>query len=130
MPRVTVSLKDAEVRSVLPEGTYECSVHEVRGPTKGPKASYLTFIFNVDEDGEYEGRKIFHNTPVEGAGAGMFEELFEKLTGEPPERDASGDFVFDTDDLIGLTCSLVVKLREYPDNSGEYVTDVKKILRA
>lgn len=129
MPRVTVNLKDAETRTVLPDDTYECSVVEVRGPTRGPKASYMTFIFNIDE-GEFEGRKIFHNTPIEGAGAGMFEELYEKLVGEPPEKDEEGNFDFDTDDLIGLTLAVVTKQREYPPESGEFVSDVKKILRA
>lgn len=129
MPRLQVDLSEAQSRQALPDDTYDCKVFEISAPKKGPKSSYVQVIFEV-ADGEFAGRKIYDNRPVTGEGAGMFAELYSKLTGEEVDVDEMDSLDIDTDDLVGLDIGVVTKQEEYPAGSGEYTSKVSKLLRA
>lgn len=126
MPRLTVNLTEAQKREPLPDDTYHCRVFEITGPHKGEKSSYVTIKYEVIE-GEFEKRQIWENRPVTGKGAGMFAEFWEKATGEQLEYGAEGIDV-DTDQAIGQELGVVVVQREYPEGSGTYTNEVKKLV--
>lgn len=125
-PRLNVDLTEAQKREPLPDDTYHCSVLEITGPHKGEKSSYVTVKFEVAEGG-LEKRQIWQNMPINGKGAGIFAEFYEKLTGQELVYGEAGIDI-DTDELIGQEIGVVTVQREYPEGSGEFVTDVKKLV--
>lgn len=127
MPRLNINLSEAQSRKPLPDDTYTCRILEIQGPTRGPKASYVTAILEVTE-GEFEGRQIYHNMPVDGKGAGIFADFVSKVTGDEIDVDALESYDLDTDDLVGQEISVVTTQEEYPEGSGEYQHKVKKVL--
>lgn len=129
MPRLKVDLREAQSREALPDGTYSCKIFDISAPKTGEKSSYVSITYEVIE-GEFEGRKIFENRPITGKGAGMFAEFYSKVTGEDISVNDLEELDVDTDDLIGEEIGVVTKQREYPEGSGDYVSDVKKLIRA
>lgn len=129
MPRLQVDLSEAQSREALPDDTYRCTVFEISDVKEGPKSAYVSIVFAVAE-GEFEGRKIYDNRPIEGAGAGLFAEFYSKVTGEEVDVSDMEELDIDTDDLIGLEIAVVTKQEEYPAGSGEFTSKVKKLLRA
>jgi hypothetical protein len=132
MPRLTIDLSEAQSRKPIPEGTYEAKVAEITGPHKGPKAPYLTFVFEVENANNEvaNGRKFYHNTPIKGQGAGIFADTLSKLTGQEVDVDDLETLDIDTDELLGLPVGLVIKDDEYPKDSGEISSAISKILKA
>lgn len=129
MPRLTVDLAEAQPREALPDGVYECKVFAISEVRRGDKSQYVEIQFTVQE-GEFEGRKIWRNTPITGKGAGIFAEMYQKLTGEDIEFGPGKELAIDTEELIGLPLAVATKQREYPEGSGEFQTEVKKVLRS
>lgn len=128
MPRLSVNLRDAVSREAVPDDTYECIVFDITGPHKGPKAAYVKVIFQISE-GEYEGRKLYDNRPIEGEGAGMFADFYSKVTGEDIDVDDLEELDVDTEDLLGEPVGVVTKQEEWPENSGEYQSRVSRLVR-
>lgn len=126
MPRLKVDTSEAVRREALPDDTYPCTVMSISDPKQGAKASYVTIVFEVEDGHEFGKRQIWHNVPIDGKGAGIFEDFYEKVTGEDFPED--GDV--DTDDLIGAEILVVTKQEEYPEGSGEFQNRVSKLLRA
>lgn len=129
MPRLNVNLKEAESRKALPDDTYLCKVLSISGVKKGPKANYVEVVFDV-VDGEFEGRKIYHNLMVSGKGAGMFVEFWNKLMGTEYDVDDLEDLDIDTDEVVGQECRILTKQEEYPAASGEWNHKVQRIYAA
>lgn len=128
MPRLQVDTTQAQKREPLPDDTYTCTVQEVTGPHTGQKSKYVTVVLKVSE-GEFEGREIWHNLPIEGKGAGIFADFWQKVTGdELPYGEAGIDV--DTDDLVGRTVGVVTVQEEYPEGSGTFNHKVKKLVQA
>lgn len=128
MPRINVSLKDAEARQPLPDDTYECKVLEIN-PKQGSKSAYLQVIYEV-VDGEHEGRKIYDNVMIEGAAAWQFCDWWEALTGTTLDVDDLDEFDFDTDDVVGEALGITTEQEEYPEGSGRYNHKAAKYLAA
>lgn len=113
MPRVSVSVKDAQTFEPVPDDMYPATVHKIEGPIKGPNSNYLKVQFKVSE-GEHEGRIFFRNFPVDGKGAGFFVEFWELATGEQIELGPDApDLDVDTDDALGAAIGIVTKQSEY-----------------
>lgn len=130
MPRITLDTREALDRKPLPDGQYETIVKEFRGPTKGPKSTYLTAVLEIPE-GENKGRQFYVNLPINGEGAGITADFFSKLTGETIEIGPNSPGLdIDTDDYIGAPIGVVNKQREYPEGSGEFQNNVTKFLAA
>jgi hypothetical protein len=127
MPRVDLDLTDVKEFAPIEDGPYPASVAEVSEVKTGPKSKYLTVTFEIT-DGEFVGRKLFRNYPISGAGAGFFTGMIQKATGVEltPGEMAS----YDTDDLLGARCTIVVKNEEYPEGSGDFRPQVDKVLSA
>lgn len=129
MPRVNVNLSEAQSLKPIPEDTYLCKVAEFSDIQAGPKSSFMTATLVVTE-GEYEGRQLYTNLPIDGKGAGIFADFYSKLTGEEVDVDDLDELDVDTDDLIGMEIGVVAGQREWPEGSGEFRNEVKKLVRA
>jgi hypothetical protein len=129
MPRLNVNLSEAQSMKPIPEDTYPCTIMEIGEPQTGPKSTYVLVTYVVSE-GEYEGRQLFQNLPITGKGAGIFADFYSKVTGEEVDVDELDDLDVDTDDLIGKEIGVVAGQREYPEGSGEFRNEVKKLVRA
>lgn len=128
-PRLNLDLSEAQSMKPVPADTYNCTVFEISEPKSGPKSTYVEVIFQIS-DGEFEDRKLYQNMPINGKGAGIFADFYSKITGEEVDVDELDELDIDTDDLIGQEIGVVVGQYEYPENSGEFRNDVKKLVRA
>ena len=86
MPILTIDGSEAQSSKPIDPGVFEFQVESVSEAKQGAKALYVTWIF-VCQDEPFVGRKVYHNTPVSGKGAGMFFELAGKINGEDYDVD-------------------------------------------
>lgn len=128
-PVIRMDLSEAVSFKPVDSGTYPAEVAEIQDTKQSEKATYLPIMLEIT-DGEAQGRKLFHNIMLSGKGAGRGAEELGRLLGEEIDPDALDEFEFNSDDLIGAACRIVVTQREYPEGSGEMQNDVKKILSA
>jgi hypothetical protein len=129
MPRLHIDASEAQSMKPIPEDTYPCTVLSVSEAKQGPNATYVEAVLVVSE-GEYEGRKLYRNMPIEGKGAGIFIDFISKVTGEDYDIDDLDELDIDTDDLEGQEVGAVVTQREYPEGSGEFRNEVSRIVAA
>lgn len=129
MPRLKVDTREAMSLKPLPDDTYQCKVLEISDPKKGDKSNYVEVIFEV-VDGDHIGAKIFQNMPITGKGAGIFVDFVNKVTGSEYDVDELDDIDVDTDDLIGQEIGVVTVQKEYPEGSGEFRHNVKRLVAA
>lgn len=129
MPRLTIDATEAQSMKPIPDGTYAATVLSVSEPKSGPKATYVEAVLVVSE-GEYEGRKLYRNMPIEGKGAGIFIDFVSKVTGEDYDLDDLDSLDIDTEDLEGQEVGVVVGQREWPEGSGEFRNEIDKIVAA
>lgn len=129
MPRLQIDASEAQSMKPIPDDTYPCTVLSVSEPKSGPNASYVEAILVVSE-GEFEGRKLYRNMPIEGKGAGIFVDFISKVTGEDYDLDDLDSLEIDTEDLEGQPIGAVVGQREWPEGSGEFRNEVNKIVAA
>jgi hypothetical protein len=128
MPRLTVDMKEAVSFQPVPDATYEVTItafQDVRTSAKGAK--FVPVELTVSDGGEFDGRKLFMNLMLGGGGAGITENFLEQA-GVPFEKNAEGGIEFDTDDGVGCKVAVVTKQSEYPEGSGNFRAEVKKVL--
>lgn len=130
MPRITIDAREAVSIAPVPDDTYPCFVQEVQAVTQGPNCHYLPLVLEIEEGHEFAGRKFFNNLPINGKGAGIFITFINKALGLDHDVDDIDDLDFDTDDLEGARIQVVSKQEEYPEDSGEFRSQVKRILAA
>lgn len=129
MPRLTLNLSEAVSLKAAPDGTYICEVEEIGEVTQGAKAAYVPVRLKCTE-GDEEGHIFFTNLMIDGKAAGMFINFINAVTGSDHDVDDLDDLDIDTDDLIGGICNIVNKQKEYPEGSGEFKDEVKKVMAA
>jgi hypothetical protein len=129
--KLHLNLSEATDFSPLPDDTYPATLSDLGEPQKGPKATYVRATFTISE-GEFAGRKFFSNYMLDGAAAGMFVDLINKLTGSnyTIEEFRQEGLEVDPADLIDAPCAIVLKQSEYPEGSGEMRSEVKSVLAA
>ncbi len=123
--RIRGNFRDAMSSKPVAEGVYGCEV-EGAEDKEGAKANYLKWTLVITDD-EEKGRKLFHNTPYDGAGAGMFAEFWMKATGEDLDVDELDEMDFEVDDAYGATLVVTVEHAEYPEGSGKMVAQVSRV---
>ncbi len=135
--RVDLSETDAGFEPI-PSGRYQVIVTDGEIRTSGPNAKhpgseYINWEFVIQE-GEYEDRKQWTNTPI-GHGtcecsdwkAGAYFGLNALLaaTGKWTTEELDSDkFDFDIDDVLGSEVSISVAIEKY---QGEDVNNVKRV---
>lgn len=129
MPKISLNLADAVSLKPIEEGDYVATVLEIGAVKKGPKAHFCPVKLEISDGSEAEGRPFYINLPIEGAGAGIFVDFINKVTGSELDVDDLSDLDYDTDDLIGGEIILIIKTEEYPEDSGEFRSQVKSTAR-
>lgn len=120
MPSLNLDFSNIDKREPLPEGTYQVSVTKVEQSTaKTSGNALLKVAFAVMDEG-FEKRKLFTNLVLQD---NCMWKVAEFLGAVGLPCDAMVDI--DTDELIGLTCSVKVAQREY---QGEIQNEIKKFL--
>lgn len=127
MPEFTVDLTEAVSFKPLPEGVYLCEVDEIGDAKRGPKSSYFPVTLVVSE-GEHSGGKLFTNVVFTGKAAGMAINFINAITGSSYDVDDLEELKLDTDDLVGGSCGAVTTQKEYPEGSGEFKSNVERVI--
>lgn len=129
MPRLHIDAREAISLKPLPDDTYDCKVLSISAPKKGEKSTFVEVVFEVI-DGEHAGAKIYQNMPIDGKGAGIFVDFYNKITGEELDIDDLEDLDVDTDELVGEEIGVTTVQEEYPEGSGDFRHKVKKLVAA
>jgi len=123
---------------VLPAGRYQAKlsdgeIREAGDQAKHPGSEYINWEFTVTE-GDFEGRKLWQNTPWShgscDCGDWKSGSLFGlkailKSSGIWSDEELDGDeFDFEINDVIGSDFTLIVAVRQY---QGDDQNDVKKV---
>lgn len=119
MPKLNLDLREAESRKPLEDDKYRWRVLSISAPKSGPKAKYVEMVAEVSE-GEYEGRKVYHNMPISGKGAGIFVDFWNKIMGTEYDVDDLEELDLDTDEAVGQEFIGTTKQEEYPEGSGQF----------
>ena len=106
---VSVDFSDTEKSGIVEEGDYLVEVDEVEQKTSDSSgADYLSFTLKVI-DGEFEGKKLYHNCSLQPQALFNLRALLEALGNEVPQ----GVMEFDPADLIGQQCGVSVAHEVY-----------------
>lgn len=109
----TISVDLSEVESGggrLPDGDYLMEVEEASIETgKDSGEDYVKFVFAV-ADGEYKGRKIFHNCSLQPQALFNLRGVLEALEVEIPK---DGKLNIDCEELIELKCGAAIANEKY-----------------
>lgn len=120
MASINLDFSNVQSREALPEGVYQASIAKVDSTlSKSSGNPMLKVEFNILDD-NYQGRKVWSNYVLTEAAMWKVMELFKAL-GMPTESVVS----IDTDELVGLECSLQIGQREY---EGNIQNEVKKVM--
>ena len=136
MPKLPQSLADVSTKvTPMPEGTYAAVIEEVEVTESKSKLPMVVVTYKITE-GEFANRKLTDYMVLETkkhepneAGLRQLKRLIVATLGE--ERADAEDF--DTDELQGNACTLIVKQDSYNEEGEEEETitnKVKKVLAA
>lgn len=124
--KMAKTVEDAEEQEgfgLLPEGWYVGSLREVT-TGEGDKGPFWTWIFEIPEEFEHSGHRIWHVTSLSEKALGMPTGLKATFAafGEPADTD--------TDELCGKWVTLQIEHRtiQKGKRKGEMGTSVAKIL--
>lgn len=129
MPTLNLNLSEAQSLKPIPEDTYPAEVVEIGKVEEGPKSNYVPVKVRINA-GEHEGRTFFVNLPIDGKGAGIFVDFYNKVCGTDHDVDDLEELAIDTDDMMGQELRIVIKNEEYPEGSGEIRSGVARTLKA
>ena len=107
----------------VPAGQYVVAVNSVKMKTASTGTPMLEWIFAVEE-GPYAGRRLFTNTVVGKQDAMWRVKDFLLALGFAPE-ELEGAVELEPEQLIGLTATAVVNVREY---NGENRNEIKRLI--
>lgn len=94
--------------SALPDGTYDCELESFENKqAKTDQSANVTLKFNVTEDSEFTGRKIFVTHNLKPQSLWSFKRTCVALGADP--EDFAGPF--DTDDMLGQLRSAPCRIR-------------------
>lgn len=132
--KINLDTTEGMVFEDVAPGVYDAFITDFHAPDgevvrQGPKARYVTPIFEIMGDPEFEGSWLFRNYTIEGAGVGFFTQWWEAITGEeiPVGPDDGLQAEIDLSEAIGKECSIVVEEQERED-TGEMQSQITKVL--
>lgn len=121
MPQLPVGLADIKTDfPTIEPGEYRARIEKPEMGESRSKSPMLTLKYKI-QDGEYKGQVVFQRitflkrdkTPNEAA-LRELKRVVEALLGE----DRANDPAFDTDELNGLDCTIVVEQRSWVQDEG------------
>jgi hypothetical protein len=128
MPRVNLTDVESGGFDPIPAGSYQAKVTdgEIResGPNaKNPGAEYINWEFTI-QGGEFDGRKQWQNTSLLPQALFSVKGLLE-ATGRFTADQLNGDLDFEIEDVLGADVTIVVRQREWDNETRNEVKRVK-----
>lgn len=111
--------------SPIPAGTYFASVSACKPKAASTGTPMLEFQFVIEDDGDYDGRRVFTNAMLTPKALWKLKGLLSGLGFTREELD--GEFELDPAELIGLTGYIVVVQKQLP-RDGATVNDVLRVI--
>src|ERR1700758_1167526 len=119
---LAVDFSDTEASGIIAEGDYNLEVTDVELKTSDNSgADYLSFTFAV-EDGEFKGKKVWHNCSLQPQALFNLRALLEALGYEVPQ----GPMDLDPADLIGNTCMAAIVHEKYEGKTKARIAEFLK----
>lgn len=115
-----VDFTGVEGIEAIPDGRYPAIVAVVEEKTSAKDKPYISWQFEIAE-GEYKGRKMFNNTSLQPQALWKVKETIVAL-GIPIKGNK---IKINDNDLIGLTCDLMIGQREW---EGQMRNEVRQVL--
>lgn len=94
----------------LPDGVYHLRLMDVDTTREGPKGPYWSWEFDVVENEQFKGRKLWNNTSLSESAAFKMKETYEAF-GVPLDTD--------TDDMLGMVVKAQVSQRTIQSGSRQ-----------
>lgn len=122
MPTIPGGLADISTeRKIIPDGSYPATISKFEFKKAGTGAQMFEGNYTIRE-GEFAKQTIFENIVIINKDGQrnepglrrlklMIEQLFDK--------DTANDENFDTDNLVGMDCDIVVTTKQGKDENGE-----------
>jgi hypothetical protein len=108
--------------SPVPAGTYECEVVQCKQQKASTGKPMLVWAFKILDEG-FVGRRVFLNTVLSGDARWKLKQTLMGLGFT--EEDLAADFDLDPQEMIGLTCYVVVTQSLY---QGAVKNDVQRVI--
>jgi len=124
MPRVNVDMSGASEFEAMPAGYYQAMVEEAKMGLSRASKPKLEVHFTVMSPEDYAGRKCFGNYSLQPQALWNLKRFLKALD---LGYDLSGECEFDTDDLLGAECTLLLIQQEY---QGEMRNSIQRVLPA
>src|ERR1035437_10407307 len=93
---------------VLPIGTYNAFIFDIKLKTSQAGDGYYNWEFTVSDD-DYKGRKIFMVTSLKPEALWKLKKTLQDLTGETLD----GEFEFEAAEFIGCEVAITIKHRTW-----------------
>lgn len=105
----------------LDPGAYHAVLKDVDPTRSGPKGPYWSWEYEVVEEGDWKGRKLWNNTSLAEGSEFGFKQTFEAFGAETTA---------DTDDLLGQCVKLIVSVRtiEQGTRKGELGNNIDRVV--
>lgn len=117
----------------VPDGEYKVRItkEEVKPTKKDPNAFFCRWemtIFGCEgQAAEYNGKKVYHNTMLTGAGSGMFRDLFMAVNKIAKKEDVPSKLECDTEDFLGKEVAVTLTQGTKEDGSPSGFNEVKAV---
>lgn len=119
---VRVNFEGVETRAKIPDGQYHVKVDET-SVEEGDKAPYIKWVFEIVEDGKFQGRKLFYNTSLAPQALWNLRNLLETLGVETPDKETE----LDLDSYSDLELMVRVENEVWDGKERPKVTDFSPI---
>lgn len=127
MPKIDFS--DVKPLEPIPDGDYEATLTAVELIEKkaSTKAPYLKLEFTVQEEGEFQGRKLFRNASLSPDSLWAYKQSMIALGSDPEIFEGELDPLEVAQDNIGNSCSLSVSQTEYEGRPQNKVNRIREL---
>lgn len=106
---IAVDFSDTETQATIEEGDYALTVDDVeKKESENSGADYLAITFKI-KDGEFEGKKVYHNCSLQPQALFNLRGVLEALGFEVP----TGVMELDPADMIGESCGAAIAHETY-----------------
>lgn len=120
VPRIPVNFADVQDFEALPEDDYTAIIEKATMvlPTEDGKHPYINLQFDVTEEGEFKGRKVFTILSFSPKALFKMKQSFENLSIIEPDDEIDVDYDEESmrilePELEGIPCNLTLGIRTY-----------------
>lgn len=122
---VKVNFEGVETRKKIPDGEYHAKVEET-SVEEGNEHPYIKWVFEIVEDGDFQGRKLFYNTSLAPKALWNLRNLLETLGVETPDSETE----LDLDSYKDLELMVRVENEVWEGKERPKVTDFSPVEEA